>query len=198
MELDLQTYFWLTNNQVLQENEAPDVNLQKNRVVLSEAQARGFVSGLTVANMLKKIQIQNVRQRLTAGREKLGKSGRHENWQFSGHALFQLEIPEQFPQGLPAPEPRTTTSEWTTRRKWPLLNHSIMAIFQHSAKLLIRWDLKARSFLTEAARVTIKGLFTRRNRSTRDSVPFGQILLLNLEAWITYQKLQTMVNLSLT
>lgn len=52
MELELQTYFWLTNQSILKADEAPDVNLQSNKVVLSENQAQGFVSGHYVAKMI--------------------------------------------------------------------------------------------------------------------------------------------------
>ena len=52
MELELQTYFWLTNHSILNADEAPDVNLQSNKAVLSEIQAQAFVSGHLVAKML--------------------------------------------------------------------------------------------------------------------------------------------------
>ncbi len=55
MELQLQTYFWLTNNSILKADVAPEVNLQSNKVMLSEDQAMSFVSGHSVASMMQKM-----------------------------------------------------------------------------------------------------------------------------------------------
>lgn len=52
MQLHLQSYFWLTNNGILRADEAPEVNLEANMVVLSPPQAASFISGHSIAAML--------------------------------------------------------------------------------------------------------------------------------------------------
>ncbi len=55
MEVPLQAYFFLTNSGVLQPDEAPDVNLHTNSVLLSPEQTEMFVSGHGVVSMLERI-----------------------------------------------------------------------------------------------------------------------------------------------